>query len=258
MELIKPIIKVGNSAGVILPIDWLNGEAKITLLRKPQNIKQEILDILEEDLSSIIGLYLVGSYARNEQNNKSDIDILGITTNVDKKIKKSKYEIILISHKNLKKNIKNNVLPLLPMLNEAKPIINEELIKEYKDYSINKNNLKWHIQTTLSALKLVKESIELTKEDNENISDNIAYSLILRLREIYIVKCLIEKNIANNKDLVKLIKNLSGTLNIYEAYQRSKANLKSKKLVSAQEAESIYNYVTNSIKEQIEWIKING
>ena len=125
MELIKPIIRVGNSAGVILPRGWLNGEAKITLLRKPQNVKQEILGILEEDLSSVIGLYLVGSYARNEQNNKSDIDVLGITTCVDKKIKKGRYEIVLMSYKNLKENIGKNVLPLLPMLKEAMPIFNE-------------------------------------------------------------------------------------------------------------------------------------
>ena len=258
MELIKPIIRVGNSAGVILPREWLNGEAKITLLRKPQNIKQEILDILEKDLSSIMGLYLVGSYARTEQTNKSDIDVLGITTHIDKKIKKGKYEIVLISYKNLKEDIGKNILPLLPMLKEAIPIFNGELIKEYENYPLNKNNLKWHIETTLSALKLVKEAIDFAKEDNENISDNIVYSLILRLREVYIVECLIDKKIANNTELIKLIKNLSGSINIYEAYQRSKSNLKSKRLVSVQEAESIYDYVVSSIAEQKEWIKRNG
>lgn len=257
MELIKPIIRVGNSAGVILPKEWLNGEAKVILLRKPQNIKQEILDILKEYLSSIIGLYVVGSYARGEQNEKSDVDVLGITNDIDKKIKKGKYEIILISYVNLRKEIENNALPLLPMLKEALPIINKDIIREYRDYHPNKKNLKWHVETTLSALKLAKESISLAKEGNENISDNLAYSLILRLRETYIVNCLIDKKVANKEDVIKLIKSLSGSTNIYEAYMRSKADLKSKKLVSIREAEVIYNYVNKSIKEQIEWMKRN-
>ena len=43
MELIKPIIRVGNSAGVILPKEWLNGEAKIRLISKPKNIEKFVL-----------------------------------------------------------------------------------------------------------------------------------------------------------------------------------------------------------------------
>ncbi|MEK6893589.1 MAG: nucleotidyltransferase domain-containing protein [Nanoarchaeota archaeon] len=255
MELIKPIIQVGNSAGVILPKKWLNGEAKIILIKKPQNIKQEVLSILEEELPSIIGLYVVGSYARREQNAKSDIDILGITTNVDKRIKKGKYEIILISHKKLERALKENILPLLPMLREALPIINKNKIEEYGKYSITKNNIKWHIETTISALKLAKETIDFFKEDNKNVSDNIIYSLVLRLREVYIVKCLIQNKIANNSELISIIKDICGSLDAYKAYQRSKSGIKAKKRVSIKEAESIYNYALFEIEEQRKWIK---
>ena len=60
------------------------------------------------------------------------------------------------------------------------------------------------------------------------------------------------------KELIKIIKSLSGSTDIYQAYQRSKSNLRSKKIVSVKEAESIYNYVNTVIEEQKEWIKING
>ena len=200
----------------------------------------------------------MGSYARGDCNNKSDIDVIGITTNIDKKIKKGKYEIMLISSENLKNDLVKNVIPLLPMLKEAIPIINKGFIEPYKSYSLTRHNLKWHIETTISALKIIKESIDFAKEEDEEISDNVAYSLILRLRGVYIVKCMIQNKIANNSELIKIIKSLSGSTDIYQAYQRSKSNLRSKKIVSVKEAESIYNYVNTVIEEQKEWIKING
>lgn len=255
MELIKPIVKVGNSAGVILPKDWLNGEAKITLIRKPRNIKQDILDILEDDLSSIIGLYTVGSYARGEETAKSDIDVLGITQNLDKKIKKGRYEINLVSQDTLNQTLKENILPLLPMLKEASSIINEKLLDSYKDYPITSSNLSLHIETTISALNVIKESIGLAKEENERISDNIIYSLILRLREAYIVDCLLKGKIANNTDLIKLIKKLTGSKIAYDSYQRSKSNARNQRKVNFDEAEKIYNYVISLIEEQKRWIK---
>ena len=258
MELIKPIIQVGNSAGVILPRKWLNGKAKIILIKKPQNIKQEVLNILEEELPSIIGLYIIGSYARGEQTSKSDIDILGITTNIDKKIKRGKYEIILISNKKLESALKENILPLLPMLREASPIINKQILNEYQSSSVTKDNLKWHIETTISALKLAKEAIDFAREDGKDISDNIIYSLVLRLREVYIVKCLIQNKIANNSELISIIKSICGSLEAYKAYQRSKSDLKVRRKVNIKEAESIYNYVLFEIEEQKEWIKRKG
>ena len=43
-ELIKKTIRVGNSAGVLLPKEWLNTEVKVVL--QPRNIEKDILDIL--------------------------------------------------------------------------------------------------------------------------------------------------------------------------------------------------------------------
>lgn len=258
MEIVKPIIRVGNSAGVILPREWLNGEARVTLVRKPQSIKQEILEILGADLSHIIGLYLVGSYARGEQDSSSDIDVLGITDKLDKRIKKGKYEIILISKDNLEGSIKENALPLLPMLKEALPIINKGALEKYQQIPLTKKSLKWHIETTLSALKLIKESIALAKEKNEKISDNIAYSLFLRLREIYIVNCLIKNSLSTTAGLMDIIKKLSISNEAYMAYKRSKSGLKARRRLDNKEAETLYNYIFQKVEEQGKWIRKNG
>ena len=79
MELIKTTVKVGNSAGVLLPKKYLNSQVKIIL--EPLNIEKDVIEILmdEKILDKIMGIYIIGSYAREEQTIESDIDILVIT-----------------------------------------------------------------------------------------------------------------------------------------------------------------------------------
>ena len=97
MELIKNTIRVGNSAGVLLPKEFLNTQVKIVL--QPLNIDKDVLNILIEEkmLKNVLGCYLTGSYARKEQTIESDVDILVITDKINKRIKKGKYEITCIS-----------------------------------------------------------------------------------------------------------------------------------------------------------------
>ena len=186
--IIKPIIRVGNSAGVVLPIEWYGGKARIELIKKPVNIKQEVLGILEDYMEDILGVYLVGSYARNEQNKDSDVDILVITSETNKKINKGKYEILMISLDEVKKAIEI-IIPMIPMLNEAVPIINKKLLNELLDFKIKKENLKWHMNTTKSSLKIIRTILDL---ERDNIDGKTIYPLILRLREAYIISCLLE------------------------------------------------------------------
>ena len=248
MELIKTTVKVGNSAGVLLPKKYLNSQVKIIL--EPLNIEKDVIEILmdEKILDKIMGIYIVGSYAREEQTIESDIDILVITSDLNKKIIKEKYEIICISKGNLEKQLSENVLPILPMIKEAKIIMNSELIKNYMNSPLNKKNLKWHIDTTLSAMRVVKEDINLNKElEENNVSDASIYSLILRLRTLYIIECIKKNKKYNKKDFLMLIKNISGSLNSYEGYTKLKAGKKSQKKLSIKEAEKLMNYINKKI-----------
>ena len=79
---IKKAIRAGNSSAVILPRAWLDKEVREELVKKtPEIILRDVLNIAGEhiELSEIIGVYLVGSYARGEENDDSDIDILIIS-----------------------------------------------------------------------------------------------------------------------------------------------------------------------------------
>ncbi len=255
MELTKQIIRVGNSAGVILPKEWCGGKARVELIEKPLNIKKDILDILDSYLESVLGVYIVGSYARGEQTTDSDVDVLVITDNVNKRIEMKKYEIILISKGKVKNALQKNVLPLLPMLKEAKPLLNAKLIENYKNTKLNKKNLKWHIETTKSAMGVVNESIKLSKEMEIKEGDGSAYSLILRLRGVYIVDCLRKNKKWSKKEFLSLVKKIAGSLNAYKGYLRVKANQKGKDELPVDEAQKLYDYVRKEIGQQEKWIK---
>ena len=104
-----------------------------------------------------------------------------------------KYDIILISEGKLKDALDDNILPLLPMLREAKPLINKEFIDRYSKEIVTKKNLSFHFETTKSAMSVVWADIELKREQGKKyVEDASAYSLILRLRELYIVECLLK------------------------------------------------------------------
>lgn len=256
MEIIKNTVKIGNSAGVLLPKKYLNSEVKIIL--EPLNIEKDILKILLEEkvLADLLGVYLVGSHARKEQNIESDVDILVITSNTDKKISKEKYEIICISKKELENQLNKNILPLLPMIREAKTIINKELIKNYIHYPLTKKNLKWHIDTTESAMKFAEKTLQVSKELNEKtISDDIVYSLILRLRTLYIINCIKKNKNPTKKEFLKLVKTISGSLKSYEGYLRSKSSQKTREELPIEEAGKIINYINKNIKFIEKWLK---
>ena len=254
MELIKPVVRVGNSAGVILPKEWLNGKARVELIAKPLNIKNEVFQILADYLDDIEGIYLVGSYARGEETEKSDIDILVITSGLNKKIESGRYEIMLISKIKVEEALKNNVLPILPMLKEAKPRLNGHLIEYYKKTKLIPKNLRWHIESVKSILNVNLEEIKRDKGKGKT-GDAVCYSLVLRLREIYIVDCLIKGKMWSTKELLNIIKKVSGSLNAYEGYLRVKNNLAVKDKLLIEEAEKLYQYIYSKIKEQENWLQ---
>ena len=249
-QLIRKVKLFGNGAHVSAPKEWLNEDIMIVRLSSPLDIKENIIKILKSYSEDILGIYLVGSYARSEQREDSDIDVIAITSKTNKRIKEGKYEIILISRENLEKQLKNNILPILPMLKEAKPLFNSQLIKDYKETKITKNNLSFHIETTKSALRIFQEAIRINE-----ISENLIYSLVLRLREVYIVDCLIKKQSFSNQDFSKIIKNLNSE-KIYSLYQKDKKGIPLlKEKLNKEEFTNIADYISKKLKEKEKWVK---
>ncbi|MFH1325620.1 MAG: DUF2080 family transposase-associated protein [archaeon] len=247
MELIKQITRAGNSANVLLPKEWLGGTARVELIEKPLNIVEDVLKILKPYLKKVLGIYLVGSYARKEETKESDVDILVITENLNKRIKKGKYDVLLISNSDLENTLKKNIMPLLPMIREAKTILNEKLIEKYRKIKPNKENTEFVLGLTKSSRNVCREAIKLSKELNENVSDGIMYSLVLGLRTIYVISSLKKNKIPTIKELKGLVRRLTGSEESYNAYLRAKNEKKTKSVISPEIAEELNNYVLKKL-----------
>lgn len=255
-ELIRPIIRVGNSSGVILPKEWRGGKVKVKLVEEPINIKKDLLEILDKYLEYILGIYIIGSYARNEQKPDSDIDILVLTSKINKRILKGKYEIILLSKENLEKDLLDNAIPLIPWIKESKTLINNSLIEKYKNSQLSYKNIKWHIDTNKTAMNVIKEDIKLSEEFPEiSIMNTSIYSLILRLRTIYIIECIKKNQKWSNKEFINLIKEISGSINPYKIYKEIKNKKKSKLKISINETRKLMEYINKKNKEIEKWTK---
>ncbi len=250
--LIKSAVRVGNSAGVLLPKEWYGSNVKVVLLEKPINIKQDVLKILEPILEEIIGIYLTGSYARKEQEKDSDIDILVITDTINKVLNIGKYHIIIVSLKQVKKALEENIITIFPLIKEAKVILNRYLLNELKNTHITKDKLKWHIDTSKSALSIVRSLLNLEGKKVKNTA--IIYSLFLRLREAYIVDCLLRNKHYSTKELIKLLSKEISKKNIKELYGTYRAERDNKKIpyheITREDVNILYNLVNNMINKQ--------
>ncbi|HLC31520.1 MAG TPA: nucleotidyltransferase domain-containing protein [Candidatus Nanoarchaeia archaeon] len=256
MELIRPIIRVGNSAGVVLPREWLHGTAKVVLVRKPVEVVKDLFEILQGYFFDIVGIYLTGSYARGEQTEESDVDVLVITNRTNKRFVQGKYDVLLISTQELDLALQTNAIPLLPMIKEGRPVLNAALLEHFQATALTKDNLSWHIDSTRSMLAVIEEALRL--DEGKGMSDDaFAYSLVLRLREAYIVDCLIAKKLWSNRELKALIKRIGGSLKAYEGYVRVKSSSVRKKGLPTLEARRLYSYIYDGIRRQEQWLQRN-
>ncbi|MBS3066250.1 nucleotidyltransferase domain-containing protein [Candidatus Pacearchaeota archaeon] len=244
-EIIKQAFKLGNSAGVILPIEWKDKKVVIKLIDK--SIQQEIIEILDERdlLKNTIGIFLAGSYARGEETESSDIDILVVTDCIDKQIKIGKYEIILISKNKFEKAIIKN-LYLVSLINEAKVILNNDFLKYYKDKT-SKILIKKHLDEIKSITKINDGFVKIDEELGEKVADETLYSIVLRLRELYLIECLKNNKNQSNKEFVNLIRIIASEES-YNAYLRTKNDSKSKKVIPVNEAKALINEIKRRVR----------
>jgi len=252
MEIqIKKAIRAGNSSAVILPRAWLNKEVRVELVKKtPEAILDDVIEILKENipLKSIIGIYLVGSYARQEEEKDSDIDVLIITNNIDKEmIKKGMYNLLIVSYQLLYQKLEQDLFPIGQMLKEAKSLLNSDYIKNLK-VKVTKKNIKWYLDTTGKKLEIIKKYIDYVNSRNKKyIMDKIAYTLILRIRTLEIIKKLIQNRSYSKKEFIKLIKRISKGANAYERYLAVKNNLKEESRLTINKAEKLYEYLKKDL-----------
>src|SRR3989344_5185861 len=222
-EQVLEVRKWGNGAGILLPREWL-GEKVVVTIKPKIPIKEQILEILTPYLENIIGAYLYGSRARGDAIEGSDIDLFLIT---DKKldIYAKGFEINVFEKKYFPLALTGlSALVTYSMLAEAKPIINSGLLEELRKKFVPKlSDFEYYIQNTKKLIKKQKEGIELDKKLNElsTIYSDVAYSLILRLRGVYLINCLLTKKAYKKQDFddwVVEYSNIKDYKSVYSSY----------------------------------------
>jgi predicted nucleotidyltransferase len=201
-QLVKKAVKSGNGGAVWVPKRWLGQEVVVILpIKRKYDIKERIIQLLQPYLKDVIAVFLYGSYARKEETAESDIDVLILTQNRIKiHINEPSFEITVFQLENFKKALLKHPVIYYQIIQEAEPLINSYLLEQLKKIRLNKKNFKKYIDETKEHIKSNKELLELDALDNDFVKSNsIIYSIILRLKGIYISKCLIKKEKFSNR-----------------------------------------------------------
>jgi len=249
-KIIRKVTEIGNGAHIFAPKEWLDEE--VVIIRIPRrNPKEEILKLIYPHFDKVIAVFLFGSYARNEQEKDSDIDIL-IIASEKFKINKRGMDIIVIPENKLELAKKLNPILFYSMLQEAIPILNFSYLERLKQEKISSKHFKSFLKETKDSIKSSKELIEMDKKlKNKDASESVIYSLILRLRGIFIINLLLNKE-KYSKKLFKnwLFKN-SGIdyEKVYKIYRSVRDNKKTREKISITEAEFLISLLIKEIKK---------
>jgi putative transposon-encoded protein len=117
-------VRVGNSSGVILPKSLLGSDVRILVIKPPIKIKQDSMKILEPILENILGVYLITKAEKK-------IELLAISTNINRHMEKGIYNIEVVPLNLLKKSLKEKQ-DIREKFQKANVIINKKLLDEIR------------------------------------------------------------------------------------------------------------------------------
>jgi len=254
-QLVKTVVKSGNGGAVWVPKNWLGQEVVVILPQKPKlELKERTIHLLEPYLKDIVSVFIYGSYARHEETEESDIDVMVITEKPLRiNIKEPKLELTVLELNKLKKLIEKHPVMYYQIVQEAKPLINANVLEGLKNIKLENKNFRDYTNETKEHIKSNKELLELDKLDGEFIeSYSIVYSAILRLRGIFVIRCILNKENFSNKNFKKWLMK-EGISNsefelCYSAYRIVRDNIKIQNIkIKIPVAEKLLNILEKEI-----------
>ena len=249
-QLIRQVTEIGNGAHIFAPKEWVNEKVLIVRLEK-KSIKEKILEMLYPHLDRIITVLLYGSHGRNEADEDSDIDVLIIAKDKFKLNKKRDIEFTVISEDFLNSAIKTNPIMMYSIFREAKALINQSYLEKLKKIKVNLRLFKSFIKSTRESIKSSEEIIKLDKKTGKTASNSIIYSLILRLRGVFITYRLLKNKTYSNALFKKWITdNCKVNYNeLYEIYRIVRDEKKAKDKISIENAGSLLKFLKEELKK---------
>ncbi|MBI4044740.1 MAG: hypothetical protein HY392_03455 [Candidatus Diapherotrites archaeon] len=148
--------------------------------------------------------------------------------------------------KDIAKELKNDyTLFLHQAIKEAKPLINESLLNEMKKEK-GMPDFKVFFDETLGAFKSTQSLLEADKKRGKKYSDSNAsvYSLILRLRTLFLIQCFAKETEFSNKKFFEFLKKhgfKDKTVDSFlEVYRAEKDNKKTTAKISIGDIEKLF------------------
>lgn len=204
--LVKECRRMGNSASVYVPREWINQKVVVSLL-SPKDL---VLETVKPHLKHVVGIYLYGSYVRGEETEESDIDALVVTSRKVQIDRKKPLDLVVATQRELEQLLDEDPVKIMPIIRECQPVINEVYIEKLKATKINARKYLGFVKETLK--KVCDYEGVIKKEEHLSA---IVYSLMMRLRVAYMTKLMLLSKEYSNKDFKKYV--LSKGLEI-EAY----------------------------------------
>ncbi len=254
-QVVKRVVVSGTGGIVYAPRKWLGQEVIVILPRQPGDIKERIVRILEPKLEHVIGIYLTGSYARNEIAEDSDIDIMVIADSRFALPRQGNLDFTVVELNSLIESIRENPILYFPMLLEAKPIINGQLLEQLKAVKIDPGKFSWFIETTKNSLKIIESLIESDRAENLKFSENSGgiYSLLLRMRGMYIIECMLRKRQYTNRGFREWVEKRGIERKLlerfYQIYKAERDDKKIKAVVLLDDIVRFYEAVKTELKK---------
>ena len=199
----KVVQAFGNGGHIVLPKEYVGKRVQfVTESKTFEDIQSGALEILKPYLQGISGVYLYGSYARNEQAFRSDIDILVIADTKLKIMGKiNDYSIVSTTIDELEYTLEHNAILLLPILKEAKTIVNPGLLEAYKGCRFTRRNTRLFVDDSRRILALNKKGLDLNFEIG-----SLVYSLMLRIRGLVIIKRILNDQLYSKASLFSYLR----------------------------------------------------
>ncbi len=197
----KMVQPFGNSGHVILPKEYVGKRMRFLLEPKTINeVKEDLMWMLLPHLEKVEGVYLYGSYARNEQTASSDVDALILASEKFSLPKKENYSVIILTKKELDATVERRPVLILPIIREAIAILNGPLLKLYKEMPIKRHAISKFLDETMEILDINRQGEALGFE-----TGSLVYSLILRIRSLLLIQCLLSNQPYSKRGLYSIL-----------------------------------------------------
>jgi predicted nucleotidyltransferase len=186
----RMVKKYGNSGGVYLPSSWVGGRVEVKLLSRPARPGIDLPMALGESMRHVVSMLVYGSWARGEQEEGSDIDVLVVTDGHLKGLKMPAglewmcYDVTTMSAAEAKNAAGKDAL-FRKSLEDAKAVFNDSFLEELKSVKVGKVPAG-RIALARSSLGIIKSSLAA------GAAEGLAYPIMMRLKEMLLVKCVRE------------------------------------------------------------------